>query len=102
MFQEVEQEQPTRIGPRFARRPASLAGQDGEVLQRRLVAVLRMDDLATPDAHKRITFVELNVHKETITVALADEDKRGEAREYGRIADIPDAVAYQAVMPIPG
>ena len=36
-----------------------------------------------------IIFVGLDVHKDTITVALADEGQRGEVREYGRIANTP-------------
>jgi transposase len=34
-----------------------------------------------------ITFVGLDVHKQTIAVALAESGKRGEVREYGRIAN---------------
>jgi transposase len=36
-----------------------------------------------------IIFVGLDVHKGTITVALAEEGQRGEVREYGRIANTP-------------
>ena len=36
-----------------------------------------------------IIFVGLDVHKDTITVALADEGRRGDVREYGRIANTP-------------
>ena len=34
-----------------------------------------------------ITFVGLDVHKQTIAVALAESGQRGELREYGRIAN---------------
>ena len=36
-----------------------------------------------------IIFVGLDVHKGTISVALAEEGQRGEVREYGRIANTP-------------
>ncbi len=36
-----------------------------------------------------IIFVGLDVHKGTITVALAEEGRRSEVREYGRIANTP-------------
>jgi transposase len=38
------------------------------------------------------TFIGLDVHKETITVALAESGERGEVREYGRIANSPEAL----------
>lgn len=39
-----------------------------------------------------ITFVGLDVHKETISVALAEGGDRGEARVYGEIANRPDGL----------
>ena len=41
---------------------------------------------------KAITFVGLDVHKDTIAVAVAEAGARGEAREYGKIANTPAAV----------
>ena len=38
------------------------------------------------------TFIGLDVHKETITVALTESGERGEVREYGRIANSPEAL----------
>jgi transposase len=40
----------------------------------------------------RITYVGLDVHKETIVVAVAEDGIRGEIREYGRIANTPTAL----------
>lgn len=39
-----------------------------------------------------ITYVGLDVHKETIAVALAEGGKRQEVREYGKIANTPTAL----------
>ncbi|KDM65070.1 putative transposase [Acidiphilium sp. JA12-A1] len=41
---------------------------------------------------KHITFIGLDVHKETITVALAESGGRDDVREYGRIANTPEAL----------
>src|SRR5260370_42373292 len=40
----------------------------------------------------RITYVGLDVHKESIVVAMAAGGLRGEGREYGRIANTPTAL----------
>jgi transposase len=40
----------------------------------------------------RITYVGLDVHKESIVVAAAADGLRGEVREYGRIANTPTAL----------
>ena len=41
---------------------------------------------------KTITYVGLDVHKETIAVAVADGGARGAARDYGQIANTPAAL----------
>src|ERR1700756_2918298 len=40
----------------------------------------------------RITYVGLDVHKDSIVVAVAAGGLRGEGREYGRIANTPTAL----------
>src|SRR6266481_8434483 len=44
----------------------------------------------------RITYVGLDVHKEGIVVAVAEDGVRGEAREYNRIANTPAALGRLA------
>ena len=39
-----------------------------------------------------ITYVGLDVRKDTIAVAAAEPGKRGEVREYGKIANTPAAL----------
>ncbi len=38
-------------------------------------------------------YIGLDVHKETIAVAIAETGRTGEVRFYGEIANTPDAVA---------
>src|SRR5208337_1364844 len=46
---------------------------------------------------KAITYVGLNVHKDTIAVALAEAGLRGEVREHGKIPNTPAALKTLAV-----
>ena len=45
---------------------------------------------------QRIIYVGLDVHKDTIAVALAEAGKRGELREHGKIANTPAALRTPA------
>ena len=49
---------------------------------------------------QRIIYVGLDVHKDTIAVALAEAGKRGELREYGKIANTPAALRTLPVLRI--
>ena len=42
--------------------------------------------------NRSITYVGLDVHKDTIAVALAEAGERSDVREYGKIANTPEAV----------
>jgi transposase len=46
---------------------------------------------------KSIIHVGLDVHKDTVAVALAEVGKRGEVREHGKVANTADAVRALAV-----
>src|SRR3974377_946445 len=50
---------------------------------------------------KSITYVGLDVHKDTIAVALAEAGLRGEVREYGKIANTPAALQALTVKLVP-
>ncbi len=47
-----------------------------------------------------ISYIGLDVHKESIVVAVASGGPRGEVREYGRIANT--ATALDRLLRIPG
>ena len=47
---------------------------------------------------KAITYVGLDVHKDTIAVALAEAGVRGDVREYGKVANTPAAVSKRDLM----
>ena len=46
---------------------------------------------------KSITYIGLDVHKDTIAVALAEAGLRGEVREHGKIPNTPAALKALAV-----
>src|SRR3954454_19878800 len=67
------------------------------------VSRIALDGLAPSLMHRRrvmdkvITYVGLDVHKDTIAIALAASDQRGDVREYGKIANTPTALQAAAV-----
>ncbi len=44
-----------------------------------------------------ITYVGLDIHKDTMTVALAEAGNRGEVGEHGKIANTPAALKAVAI-----
>jgi hypothetical protein len=40
-----------------------------------------------------VKYVRHDIHKETIAIAVPDDDRRAEVREHGEIADTPTALA---------
>lgn len=46
---------------------------------------------------QHIIYVGLDVHKDTIAVALAETGKRGEVREHGKVGNTPTALKTLAV-----
>jgi transposase len=48
---------------------------------------------------KSITYIGLDVHKDTIAVALAEASLRGEVRERGKIPNSPATHAANCVKP---
>jgi hypothetical protein len=63
---------------------------------------------AEPHAYRRrimdkpIIYIGLDVHKETVAVAVAEGGKRGEVREHGKIANTAAAVTAFAVKLVRG
>ncbi len=47
--------------------------------------------------NEHITYIGLDVHKETIAVALAEGSRRGEVREYGQISNTPAALTRLSI-----
>ena len=46
---------------------------------------------------KPIIYIGLDVHKDTVAVAVAEAGKRGEVREHGKVANTAAAVTALAV-----
>jgi transposase len=51
---------------------------------------------------KSITYVGLDVHKDTIAVAVAETGLRGEVREHGKVANTPAALKALSAKLAPG